>query len=124
MLREAQTTARELLTRFGMGQRLDHRPGSLSGGQQQRVALARALASDPPILLADEPTAHLDHTQVDIVRSTLRSIADAGRIVVIATHDDRLNPSADRIVSLVAPPPTPGLDLVTSVAGDLAMAGA
>ncbi len=89
-----------------------------------RVALARALASDPPILLADEPTAHLDHTQVDIVRSTLRSIADAGRIVVIATHDDRLNPSADRIVSLVAPPPTPGLDLVTSVAGDLAMAGA
>jgi putative ABC transport system ATP-binding protein len=98
--RVARATARELLTRFGMGDRLDHRPATLSGGQQQRVALARSLAANPPLLLADEPSAHLDHTQVDLVCATLRSIADAGRIVLVATHDDRLNASADRIVKL------------------------
>ena len=96
----ARARARALLTEFDMEHRLDHRPGALSGGQQQRVAIARALANDPPILLADEPTAHLDHTQIEIVRSTLRSIADAGRIVVISTHDDRLGEVADRLVHM------------------------
>jgi putative ABC transport system ATP-binding protein len=104
--RAARATARELLTRFEMGHRLSHRPATLSGGQQQRVALARALAANPPVLLADEPTAHLDHTQVDLVCATLRSIADAGRIVLIATHDDRLIASADRIVKLDAVVPS------------------
>jgi ABC-type lipoprotein export system ATPase subunit len=50
--------------------------------------------------LADEPTAHLDHTQIESVRSTLRAIADAGRIVVISTHDDRLGEVADRVVQM------------------------
>jgi putative ABC transport system ATP-binding protein len=98
----ARATARHLLTRLGMGHRLDHRPGALSGGQQQRVAIARALANDPPIVLADEPTAHLDHSQIDVVRSTLRAIADSGRIVMISTHDDRLCEVADRVVRMDA----------------------
>ena len=98
--RKAHARAKELLTDLGLAERLGHRPGALSGGQQQRVAIARALANDPPVVLADEPTAHLDHTQIEAVRSTLRAIADAGRIVVISTHDDRLGEVADRVVQM------------------------
>ena len=81
---------------------MDHRPGDLSGGQQQRVAIARALAHDPPLVLADEPTAHLDYIQVDGVLRLLRELAQPGRVVVVATHDDRLLPLADRVVELSA----------------------
>jgi putative ABC transport system ATP-binding protein len=96
----AQAKARAALIQLGLGERLGHRPGELSGGQQQRVAIARALANDPPVLLADEPTAHLDHTQIESVRSIFRTIADSGRIVVISTHDDRLLEVADRVVQM------------------------
>ena len=72
----------------------------MSGGQQQRVAIARALAHDPPVILADEPTAHLDYIQVEGVLKLLREVADDGRLVVVATHDERMMPLADRIVSL------------------------
>jgi putative ABC transport system ATP-binding protein len=85
-----------------MTERTRHKPGDLSGGQQQRVAIARALAHDPPLLLADEPTAHLDYLQVEGVLSLLRSLATAGRVVVVATHDDRMLPLADRVVDLTA----------------------
>ena len=83
-----------------MGDHLNQRPGKLSGGQQQRVAIARALALDPPLLLADEPTAHLDYIQVEGVLGILRRLADAKRTVLIATHDERLLPLADRIINL------------------------
>jgi putative ABC transport system ATP-binding protein len=89
-----------LLEQVGLADRRRHRPGDLSGGQQQRVAIARALALDPPLLLADEPTAHLDYIQVEAVLRLLREIADAGRIVVVATHDERLLPLADRVVAM------------------------
>ena len=98
--KRARARAEQLLTGLGLAERFDHRPGQLSGGQQQRVAIARALANDPPVVLADEPTAHLDHTQIESVRSTLRSIADSGRIVIISTHDDRLGEVADRVVKM------------------------
>jgi putative ABC transport system ATP-binding protein len=95
--RAATARAEQLLAEFGLAERLTHRPGDLSGGQQQRVALARALALDPPLLLADEPTAHLDSAQVEEVVRLLRRIADEGRTVIVATHDERLTPLADRV---------------------------
>ncbi len=98
--RTARDTATALLGQVGLMDRLQHRPGQLSGGQQQRVAIARALAHDPPILLADEPTAHLDPLQVDGVLVLLRTLAAAGRTVVISTHDDRLRPLADEVIDL------------------------
>ena len=101
--RQARARAEELLDRVGLGERLDHRPGDLSGGQQQRVAIARALVHDPPLLLADEPTAHLDHIQVEGVLRLLRELAQPGRIVVVATHDERLLPLADQVVHLSQP---------------------
>jgi putative ABC transport system ATP-binding protein len=98
--RQARSRAERLLDRVGLRERLGHRPGDLSGGQQQRVAIARALAHDPPVILADEPTAHLDYIQVEGVLRLLRELAEPGRTVVVATHDERLLPLADRIVQL------------------------
>jgi putative ABC transport system ATP-binding protein len=101
--RPARARAEQLLDRVGLSERLDHRPGELSGGQQQRVAIARALAHDPPLVLADEPTAHLDYIQVKGVLRLLRELAEPGRIVIVATHDERLLPLADRVVHLSQP---------------------
>jgi putative ABC transport system ATP-binding protein len=98
--RQAMARAASLLEQVDLGDRLDHRPNGLSGGQQQRVAIARALVADPPLILADEPTAHLDYVQVEGVLRLLRSLAGPGRIVVVATHDERLLPLADRIIEL------------------------
>ncbi len=100
---DARARAEELLERVGLEQRLDHKPDELSGGQQQRVAIARALVHDPPLILADEPTAHLDFLAVEEVLRLLREIAAPGRLVVVATHDDRFRPLADRVIDL-----TPG----------------
>jgi len=98
--RTAIDRANTLLERVNLGDRADHHPGDLSGGQQQRVAIARALALEPPLLLADEPTAHLDYIQVEGVLRLLRSLASEGRTIVVATHDERLLPLADRVVEL------------------------
>src|SRR4051794_4873249 len=97
---KARERADELIVTVDLAERAHHRPGDMSGGQQQRVAIARGLAHDPPVLLADEPTAHLDYLQVEGVIRLLRTLADRGRLVVVATHDDRLVPLADAIVNL------------------------
>ncbi len=97
---EARKRSEELIARVGLEERLDHRPAELSGGQQQRVAIARALVHDPPLIVADEPTAHLDYVQVEEVLKLLREIAAPGRLVVVATHDDRFRPLADRVIDL------------------------
>lgn len=99
--RAAREKAVELLTRVGLKDRMSHHPGDLSGGQQQRVAVARAIALDPPLILADEPTAHLDFIQVEEVLRLIRELATGDRMVVVATHDSRMLPLADRIVELV-----------------------
>jgi putative ABC transport system ATP-binding protein len=98
--RRARARAAALLTGLGMADRLYHRPADLTGGQQQRAAIARALAPAPMLLLADEPTGHLDDQQVAAVLETLRRAATPARIVVVATHDDRPLPIADRVVEL------------------------
>jgi putative ABC transport system ATP-binding protein len=99
--KEARARAAELLDQVGLSERAHHHPGDLSGGQQQRVAIARALGLDPPLILADEPTAHLDYIQVETVLRIVRGLACPGRVVVVATHDDRMIPLADQVVELV-----------------------
>ena len=103
---EARERAENLLRRVGLQERTGHRPDELSGGQQQRVAIARSLVHDPPLIVADEPTAHLDYVQVEEVLKLLREIAAPGRLVVVATHDDRFRPLADRVIDL-----TPSVDV-------------
>jgi putative ABC transport system ATP-binding protein len=98
--RQAAARAHELLHEVGLGDRGGHRPGSLSGGQMQRVAIARALVLDPPLVLADEPTANLDHVQVEVVLRILRGLTRRGRTVIVSTHDQRLLALADQVIEL------------------------
>jgi putative ABC transport system ATP-binding protein len=97
---DARARAQTLLGDLGLSERMDHKPGDMSGGQQQRVAIARALSLEPPLLLADEPTAHLDFIAVEGIIELLRRLASPGRIVVVSTHDERLVPLADRVIEL------------------------
>jgi putative ABC transport system ATP-binding protein len=99
--RQAATRADDLLEKVGLSERVGYRPGQMSGGQQQRVAIARALVHEPPLILADEPTAHLDHIQVEGVLSLLRELAAPGRLILVSTHDDRITHIADRVIELV-----------------------
>ena len=99
--RRARARAGALLEQVGLSDRAGHRPGALSGGQRQRVAVARALALDPPLVLADEPTAYLDYVQVEGILRLLRDLAGGDRMVLVATHDQRLLPLADRAIELV-----------------------
>jgi putative ABC transport system ATP-binding protein len=93
--------ADELLATVGLSDRAGHKPSKLSGGQQQRVAVARGLGHRPPLLLADEPTANLDHIQAEAIIRLLREIRSEGRLIIVSTHDARLLPVADRIVRMV-----------------------
>jgi ABC-type lipoprotein export system ATPase subunit len=83
--------AAELLERVGLGDRLSYRPGQLSSGQQQRVAIARALANGPALLLADEPTAHVDYATGRQVVALIREVcAEHGAALLLASHDREL----------------------------------
>jgi putative ABC transport system ATP-binding protein len=97
---EARRKAEALLERVGLSDRMHHAPKALSGGQQQRVAIARALVFEPPLIVADEPTAHLDYVQVEGVLQLIRELATPGRVVIVATHDHRFAPLADRVIDL------------------------
>jgi len=90
---------RELLSRVGLAERLEHKPRELSGGEQQRVAIARALANDPPLILADEPTGNLDSKTGEMIYGLLRKISRE-RTVVVVTHAEPLAATADRIVHI------------------------
>ena len=93
--------ALELLATFGLEGLANRLPSQLSGGQQQRVAIARALACDAPLILADEPTGNLDSEASDVVIKALRQIADAGRTIVMVTHDPVAAEAADTRIALV-----------------------
>jgi putative ABC transport system ATP-binding protein len=99
--KEARRRSHDLLQEVGLHDRKDAFPADLSGGQKQRVAIARALAGDPPILLADEPTAALDSTSGRAVIELLQRLAHQhGRAVVMVTHDPRVLAYGDRILHL------------------------
>ena len=97
---QAGKVARDVLADVGLAGRMDHFPHQLSGGEQQRVAIARALATDNPILLADEPTGELDfETGVQILQ-LLQQQADAGKTVLVVTHNREISRVADRVIEL------------------------
>jgi putative ABC transport system ATP-binding protein len=98
--RAALARADDLLAEVGLADRAGHRPIQLSGGQQQRVAVARGLVGDPMVLLADEPTANLDHISAESVVELLRRLRERGRTIIISTHDDRLLPAVDQVVHM------------------------
>ncbi|MCU1324881.1 MAG: transporter related [Bryobacterales bacterium] len=98
---ETADRARELLTRVGLADRMDHYPVQLSGGEQQRVALARAFITKPPILLADEPTGNLDgRTGQQVLELLLELNRMNGATLVMVTHDAALAGHADRVITL------------------------
>lgn len=88
------------LEAVGLGDRGDHLPSALSGGEQQRLAVALALVGSPELVVADEPTAELDHANADRVMDALLATAAAGCAVVISSHDDRITHRADRLLRL------------------------
>ena len=83
----ARQRAETLVERFGLADRLGHRPGQLSTGERQRVALARALLNEPRVILADEPTGNLDGDNSEQVLQALKTFADEGGAVLLVTHD-------------------------------------
>ena len=97
---ERERRARQALERVGLGDRADHRPGELSGGQQQRVAVARALVTEPSMILADEPTGNLDSVSSADVLALFRELHDAGRTIVLITHENEVADQAERVLTI------------------------
>ncbi len=98
---ERHRLAKEALTRVGLAKRMDHKPSEMSGGQQQRVAIARAIAAEPPVILADEPTGNLDSASTREIMEILKGLHDAGRSVILITHDNDIADQAKRVVRIL-----------------------
>ncbi|MER7555358.1 ABC transporter ATP-binding protein [Nocardioides sp. NPDC126508] len=97
---ERRERAVAALTRVGLGDRVENRPGELSGGQQQRVAVARALVTEPDIILADEPTGNLDSASTTAVLALLDELHDSGRTIVLITHEHEVAARASRNLTI------------------------
>lgn len=97
---EQSQKASRLLERFGLADRLDHKPFELSAGQQQRVAFARMLANEPKIILADEPTANLDPENARLVLNFLRNLNQEGRTILMVTHHPEAAQEAKTVLQL------------------------
>jgi len=98
-LKEQRERAVGLLKKIGLGDRREHLPFQLSAGEQQRVAIARALANDPPMILADEPTANLDKKTSLFIRDLFKDMKKDNKTIIIASHDDLLIELANRIIT-------------------------
>lgn len=93
--------ARELLTKVGLGDRLNHRPSQLSGGEQQRVAIARALVNNPEVIIADEPTGNLDKKNEKMIFDLLKKLVEEeGKTIILVSHNEIIKNYADVIYSL------------------------
>lgn len=98
--RERHRRSIEALETVGLGDRTHHTPNELSGGQQQRVAIARALVSNPPLILADEPTGNLDTKSGTDIMNVLHILHEKGNTIVLITHDNHIAEQAKRIIKI------------------------
>ena len=98
---ERKQMAQRALDRVGLSDRSSHKPSELSGGQQQRVAIARALATDPAILLADEPTGNLDSKTGDDIMALFHELHRAGDTIVLITHNEEIAKQAQRRIRIM-----------------------
>jgi lipoprotein-releasing system ATP-binding protein len=99
---EAEARGRDLLTRVGLKDRIEHKPYELSGGEQQRVAIARAMINSPDLILADEPTGNLDsHTGEEIIELLCALRTEKQTTLIIATHDAKVAARAPKVLQLV-----------------------
>lgn len=98
--RERRTRSERALELVGLGKRMEHYPSEMSGGQQQRVAIARAIATNPALILADEPTGNLDSTSTLDVMSMFTDLHSQGRTIVMITHEEDVAAYATRVVRL------------------------
>jgi putative ABC transport system ATP-binding protein len=98
--RERRERAIHLLEQVDMVEQMDKLPTAISGGQQQRVAIARSLATDPPIVVADEPTGNLDSRTADAIFSLFEGLVDGGKTILMVTHDDDLAERVTRTVTI------------------------
>ncbi len=96
--KEAKKRAMELISRFGMEDRINNLPRNLSGGQQQRIAISRSLVTNPKLILCDEPTASLDHKSAKMVMEMLSQLSLENKAVIVVTHDVRLKKYANRTI--------------------------
>lgn len=99
--RKRARLAKEALESVGLGNRLDHMPTELSGGQQQRVAIARALVTNPPLILADEPTGNLDSHSGQEIIDIFKNLHSLGNTIVLITHDDHVAMQAKRVIRIL-----------------------
>ena len=98
--KEREERSHEMLTRVGLGDRMNHKPNELSGGQSQRVAIARALVNNPALILADEPTGNLDtKTSIEIM-DIFSQIHSSGNTVVLVTHEEDIAAHTHRVVRM------------------------
>ncbi len=97
---ERHNRADALLKQVGIAAHANKFPSALSGGEQQRAAVARALANDPPILVADEPTGNLDSRNARALHELFRQLVDAGKTVIVVTHEEISGTGYDRVVTL------------------------
>lgn len=98
---ERHRLAKAALTKVGLEKRMGHKPWEMSGGQQQRVAIARAIAAEPPVILADEPTGNLDSSSTQEIMEILKGLHNAGRSVILITHDNEIAEQAKRVVRIL-----------------------